>query len=241
MEAYVYEENNRGFVDYADVIIYDMSDKLVMALQTDEYGKISCSLDGNAKYQVKVSKRDYDDFTTVFDLPASSVKPVYFKWELLRSPGYIFDCTLAEERRDADVPTDAIKGALIEIYNRTKNKEELVLRDYPSPNFQYTLKNGNHYTILIRKEGFIAKRIEAYVNVDDCVLCLDGVGSVTPGVTENISSNGRVGVVLANIELRRAAIGKSFAIKNINYDYDKWHIRPDAAKILNGVIPIFKK
>ena len=171
-----------------------------------------------------------------FNTTDAKENKLFLKIEAIREAGYIFDATLAEERENINLNTLGIEGAQIEVYNRTTAKEELVLKDHPHPNFQVTLKKGNHYTILIRKDGFLAKRIEAFVNVKGCVLCIDGVSELTPGVTDNISAATGLGTLLANIELQKVAVGKSFEIKNINYDYNKWNIREDAA-IMDGSIP----
>ena len=89
---------------------------------------------------------------------------------MLRQPGYIFDVTLAE-KADEDTPADAVQNARIEVYNNTKGEETLVLENHPDPTFKTHFEEGNHYTILIRKKGFFNKRLEAFVNVEGCILC----------------------------------------------------------------------
>ena len=55
--------------------------------------------------------------------------------------------------------------------------------------------------MLIRKEGFLTKRIEVYVNVNGCIVCVDGVRELSPGVTDNLAAGNNEGTLLANIEL----------------------------------------
>ncbi|HMS29188.1 MAG TPA: OmpA family protein [Saprospiraceae bacterium] len=239
VNAYVYEAFNRGYVKAAAVEITDsLTKELVATGITNENGFFSTSLTEGRKYQMSLTKPDMENLLIRFVATDEKEHKQFLKLEMKRSPGYIFDVTLADEDMNAQNAKDGITGALIEIYNRTLAKEELVITESASPNFQFTLKNGNHYTMLIRKEGYLSKRIEAYVNVKGCVLCLDGISDLTPGVADNISSTG-LGTLLANIELQKASVGKSFEIKNINYDYNKWEIRPDAAKILDNVVYIF--
>ena len=68
------------------------------------------------------------------------------------------------------------------------------------------------------KKGFFTKRMEAYVNVEDCILCFDGVGDVRPGVSDVMTRNNTMGTLLANVELDRVELDKSIKIENIYYD-----------------------
>ena len=164
---------------------------------------------------------------------------VYARIRLDRKPGYLFDVTLAEERSDSDEEVAGIAGALIEIYNNTTGEEELVLKDYPDPNFSYTFQKGNHYTLLIRKAGYFNKRLEAYVDVDGCILCFDGLASIE-NVTDNLTEGLTMGSLLANIELKSADIGTTFKVNNIFYDLDQAKIRKDAAEELDKLAAVLK-
>ncbi|MEL6988842.1 MAG: OmpA family protein, partial [Bacteroidota bacterium] len=119
-------------------------------------------------------------------------------------------------------------------------KEELVIKENVNPNFNLTLKKGNHYTLLIRKEGYMTKRLEAYVNINGCILCFDGIGDVRPAVTDNLTEGNEMGTLLANIELDPVSVGKSFQLRNIYYSYNKAEIRPDAAQELDKLIIVLR-
>ncbi|HRI00927.1 MAG TPA: OmpA family protein [Saprospiraceae bacterium] len=239
VQAYVYEALNRGLVKQAQISITDKVDnKLAYSLTTDDLGFFKFSGEEGKVYTISIEKQDLDKTVLELLVKNETDGKQFLKIEMKRSPGYIFDVTLAEKRETGAKQSNGIQDAQIEIYNRTISKEEWVEKSYPSTNFQFTLKPGNHYTILIRKQGFLGKRIEAYVNVKGCVLCIDGVSEMTPGVADNISQSG-LGTILANIEMEKVAVGKSFEIKNINYDYNKWDIRSDAATILDNVVHVF--
>ena len=75
-----------------------------------------------------------------------------------------------------------------------------------------------------RKKGFFNKRLEAYVDVEGCILCFEGVGTVTPGVSDVMSEGFQMGSVLANIELEPARLNRTIEIENIYYDLDKYYI-----------------
>lgn len=237
LEGYTYEENNRGRLQQVQVTVYELPSNTVRAeLVTDSLGHFAASL-APGRYRVLARK---DVFFDRHDTLQLGQEKMYRKLEMRRQPGYIFDATLAEARESPEQIVDAIQGATIEIYNRTQRRAEKVLTRYPEAFFQQNFERGNHYTMLIRKPGFLAKRIEVYVNVKGCILCVDGVRSLTPGVTENLTSGNANGTLLANIELERAKLEKKIEIQNIYYDYDKWDIRPDAAERLDLAVQLMK-
>lgn len=237
LEGYVYEQNNRGYLNQVTISIFNLNDgSQVAALESNFEGYFSASLPAGI-YQVLAGK---DIFFEKADTVAIGLGKAFIKIELRRRPGYLFDATLAEVRESPDHLVDAIQGASIEIYNRTKDRSELVILDDDDAFFQFTFERGNHYTMLIRKEGYLSKRIEVYVNVNGCIICVDGVRDVSPGVTDNLTLGNEMGTLLANIELDKAKIDKRIQIQNIYYDYDKWNIRPDAAKELDNVVVLMR-
>lgn len=237
LEGYIFEKNNRGRLQQANVTVYQLPENIVRAeLSTDSLGHFTASLTPG-RYRVSSRK---DVFFDRQDTVQVGTEKIYLKIEMRRRPGYIFDATLAEARETPDQIVDAIQGATIEIYNRTQHRVEKSLPRYSEAFFQQVFEQGNHYTMLIRKPGFLAKRIEVYVNVKGCILCVDGVRNVSPGVTENLTSGNEMGTLLANIELERVQLEKKIEIQNIYYDYDKWDIRPDAAERLDIAVQLMK-
>ena len=93
---------------------------------------------------------------------------------------------------------------------------------------------------MIRKRSYINRRIEAYVNINGCILCIDGMGVRQPEVVALMSHNNEIGYFLGNIDLDSIQIGKKFIIPNIYYDFDKWAIRPNAAKVLDKLAVFLK-
>ena len=73
------------------------------------------------------------------------------------------------------------------MYNNTTKEQVIKLENHPDPEFKLPMQKGNHYTILVRKKGYLAKQMEAYVNVRGCILCFEGISDVRPGVTENLT------------------------------------------------------
>lgn len=237
LDGYVFESNNRGYLNQCKITVFELPDnKVVGEMETRPDGHFVFNLP-DGQYRVLASK---DIFFEKNDTVRLGKEKVFLKMELRRRPGYLFDATIAELRESPDQVVDAIQGATIEIYNRTMRRPELTIKDDPDAFFSFTFERGNHYTILIRKEGYLTKRIEVYVNVNGCIVCVDGVREVSPGVTDNLAAGNEQGTLLANIELDRARINKRIQIQNIYYDYDKWDIRADAAERLDNVVTLMK-
>lgn len=239
LEGYVYEQNNRGFLNQAKVRVFKSGESSAIAeTETNIYGYFSVGV-APGHYHVVAGKDIFYDNSADVDVADGQAK-AFAKIELKRRPGYLFDATLAEVRESPDQLVDAIPGATIEIYNRTAHRPELVIERDTDAFFQFTFERGFHYTVLIRKDGYLSKRIEVYVNVNGCILCIDGVRDVSPGVTESLTEGNEMGTLLANIELDKAKLDKRIKVENIYYDYDKWDIRPDAADRLDDVVQLLK-
>jgi outer membrane protein OmpA-like peptidoglycan-associated protein len=241
LEGYVFETGNRGFLNEVRIVILEKSSRAVRGESfTNIEGFFTLELPVGNDYIVQVSKKVFKPTEVEISTKGvTSGKKVFTKVEMDRKPGYLFDVTLAERRLENEV-VDAIQGSRIEVYNNTKKEEVLNFQDYQYPNFNVTFEQGNHYTVMVRKKGFFTKRMEAYVNVKDCILCFDGVGDVRPGVSDVMTRNNTMGTLLANVELDRVELDKSIKIENIYYDLAKWNIRKDAAEELDKLLVTLK-
>ena len=241
LEGYVFESGNRGYLNEVKITVTPKSHSdNSISVQSDRDGFFALGLPIGQTFVITAEKQLFHPTTQ--DLSTSDVEEggkVFARIRLDRKPGYLFDVTLAEERSDPEEEVAGISGALIEIYNNTTGEEELVLKEYPDPNFSYTFQKGNHYTLLIRKAGYFNKRLEAYVDVDDCILCFDGLASIE-NVKDNLTEGLAMGSLLANIELKSADIGTTFKVNNIFYDLDQAEIRKDAAKELDKLAAVLK-
>ncbi len=239
LEGYVFENDNRGYLNEVKVMIASKENlNDTMEVYSDDEGFFSATIPLNQTFVLTAEKPLFHIGTeeiSTFDKGEGD--KVFAKITLNRKPGYLFDVTLAEERTNPDSAVAAISGALIEIYNNTTAEEELVLRDYPHPNFSFTFQKGNHYTILIRKPGYFAKRLEAMVDVEGCILCFEGIQSIET-VTDNLTVGHQMGTMLANIELKRADVGTTFKVENILYDLDDHHITTSAAAELDKLVQV---
>lgn len=238
LEAYAFEEGNRGYLKNTKVVIIGADDKKVYVdTLTNKDGYFSANLPSDKDFLLVADKKRFFQKQETFSTKDLKENKVYLKIEMTRKPGYVFDVTLAEAS-DGLLLKEAIQGARIEIYNNTTASEELAVDEYPYPNFKFTFELGNHYTIMIRKKDFFTKRVEAYVNVEGCILCFEGLNIVE--VTDVMTGNNSQGTFLANVELVRAEVNTTFEIENIYYDYDKHFIRPDAAIELDRLVTVLK-
>ena len=230
IEGYAFAANNQGYLNEVIVTAY-VGDKPQADAASDTEGKFTMQLPAGADYRFVASKAGFKEK----EIPGSTKgktagDKVYVKIPMDRSPGYIFEATLAEgEGGEVVEPTDGIIGATIEIYNNTKKKPELVLRQHPKHTFSHTFEKGNQYIVFIRKEGFYTKRLQANVDVNGCLLCFEGLSNVQPGISDNLTAENSAGTLVANIDMRRIVIGEAIEVNNILYEYGKWDITPMAA------------
>ncbi|MFT6810392.1 MAG: outer membrane protein OmpA-like peptidoglycan-associated protein [Saprospiraceae bacterium] len=209
-------------------------------MTSDESGAYEFTVSGPGTFLLSVDKKPYFNHKEIIVIDASHGKSVYLKHALKRNSGYIFEITIAEKDPIPDAPTDALKGALVEVYNNTKREEVMVIEGLEIPEFKVDLLTGNHHTLLIRKEGFLSKRMEAFVDVEGCILCFEGIGSVNPGVSDNLTEENSMGVLLANVEMDRYFAGKVIGLNDIYYDFGKSKITKDAAHELRKVTEFLK-
>ncbi len=235
IEGYVFETNNRGYLRQVKVTVFNLeNNEQKTELYTDDIGRFQTSLPVG-KYRILFHKDVFFEKTDTLNV---GNEKAFIKTEMQRKPGYLFEASIAESRENPGQIVDAIQGATIEIYNRTADRSELVLKQHPEAFFNFTFEQGYHYTMMVRKPGYLAKRIEVYVNIKGCIICIDGIKSVTPGVVENLTAGNTMGTLVGNIELEKARVDKRIQIQNIYYDYDKWDIRADAAERLDQVVTL---
>jgi len=240
VEGYVFESGNRGFISGATVQASDAQGQEVYAQAvTDRQGGYRFSLPEVGDYLLTIVKLPFVDHQETIST-GSSDGVVYLKHEIVKKPGYVFEITLAEKDPDPNAYRTGLQGALVEVYNNTQKREELIIEKLENPEFKVDFTKGNHYTILIRKEGFLAKRMEAFVDVEGCILCFEGVGEVTPGVTDNLTAANSRGVLLANVEMDRYFQGKVIGVNDIYYDTNESKITRKGAEELNKVAGFIK-
>ena len=236
IEGYTYASGNRGYVSFAKISVFD-GETLIKSSLSNADGLFTINVPKRNTYRLDIEHELYKPFSIDVDCSATAEgEKAFVKSELYRSPGYLFEVTMAEERVPGMEAVDAIAGARIDVYNNTTDEEVFVLDGHMDPHFTVSLIKGNHYTVLIRKEGFIAKRVEAFVDVEGCILCFEGLGTVSPGVTDNLSEGNLIGVLLANVTLERVFSGKTIVLKDLYYEFGEAYLTEGAKIELNKLV-----
>lgn len=219
------------------VTLYD--DMLKEAIATTE-------TDANGHYAFSTARRER--FAVLADKPTFFKKEQTILWPsgettvslpLLRKPGYVFDITIFDKAFEHN-PVNTLRDCKVEIYNNTTREQELAVERMPKSTFNFSFAEGNHYTMLVRKPGYFNRRVEVYVNVNGCILCVDGMGVRQPEVVPIMSHGNEIGYFLGVLDLDSIQVGKRFELKNIYYDFDKWDIRTEAAKTLDKLAVFLK-
>lgn len=229
LKGYVSSEYNQGFITNADIALsLKGDDKIINMTTTNSFGEFEFKLNKHKQYKIVISSDLFEDFTKNIDTNGDiESNKIFLKVKMTRKPGYTFEISLTEIKKGPFEPVDGITDALIEVYNNTKQK---LVSSYKNdrPVFNIDMNKGNHYTILIRKEGYMAKELNAFLNVNGCIICFHGVSKMQPGVKSRLIKNNTVGKYSANIELDKVYKGKKIEIKNIYYDVSKAVLKPSA-------------
>ena len=237
IEGTIRNELNGNPLPDAQVVVFD--DRMFAPLgqaSTDGDGNYRIVVPKKDRYRVAVDKNTYFKADKIF-VADSAVNR--HNINLRNKPGYIFDVTIYDKDRKQEA-VNSLPDCKIEIYNNTTKEQELTLPKHPKAVFNFPFNEGNHYTILVRKPKYINRRIEAYVDINGCIMCVDGMGVEKLNMVALMSHNNEIGYFLGSVDLDSIQLGKKFMIPNIYYDYDKSDIRPEAAKILDK-LAIFLK
>jgi outer membrane protein OmpA-like peptidoglycan-associated protein len=205
---------------------------------TDERGNFELNVSLNSSFNVVVTKDLFFPQTKIISsVGAKDGADIRTGFEMTRLPGFVFDAMLTELLENGDFK-DSITRTHIEVYNNTTEKQILDIPSNKTTTFKVRLEQGNHYTMMIRKKGYFTKRVEAFVNVNDCILCFEGLGYVDPNVIDNMTRGNNMGTLSARIFLKKIALNQVITNEKIYYDYNKSDIRADAASELDKIVTL---
>lgn len=219
------------------VTLYDdMLKEAIATTETTPDGHYQFSAPKRERYRVLAEKPTYFEQEEILLWPVGSATASF---QMRRKPGYVFDITIFDKAFEHN-PVNTLRDCKVEIYNNTTKQQELAVERMPKSTFNFSFAEGNHYTMLVRKQGYFNRRVEVYVNVNGCILCVDGMGVKQPEVVPIMSRNNQIGYFLGALDLDSIKVGQRFELKNIYYDFDKWAIRPEAAKVLDKLAVFLK-
>ena len=241
IEGVLQDETNKRFLDGVEVNIYDMtSDGFVASTVSANDGSYTLAVPANGSYALTFNRKAYYPTKEFFE---SDENNIIHDVKMARLPGYEFEGTIRELMSyNGKGLGKELKNTKIEIYNNTTSKEVSVDLDDPENTFIANFERNNHYTILIRKNGYFAKRIEAYVDVEGCIICFEGLGDLANLEIESaLTDSNQRGSIITDIAMKKIIQDEGIVLDNIYYDYNKWNIRKDATQGLEKLIGILKR
>ncbi|MEI6408944.1 MAG: OmpA family protein [Bacteroidota bacterium] len=236
-EGFIYDQVSGAPLNQVAVTLYDdMLKTPIGHAETNLEGLYTIHAPKVSRYKVLADKPTYFNQELVIDPVDGKIKA---DLGLERKPGYVFDITIFDKAFDHN-PINTLRDCKVEIYNNTTKQQELAIERLPKSTFNFSFAEGNHYTVLVRKPGYLNRRIEVYVNVNGCILCVDGMGVKEPDLVPLMTHCNEVGYFLGAIDLDSIQIGKRFQLNNIYYDFDKWNLRPEAMVTLDKLSVFLK-
>lgn len=245
LEGTVFDNQNNRKLNNVDIRIIDDRDSPPILIATDKFGAYKVSLNSGVQYNLELERVAFENLLTTFDASDLDTDNVKLDLKMQRLPGYEFQADVRElistGSNKQKVLGEELKNLKIEIYNNTSGKEIRVTEDDPNHTFEVNFERNNHYTILLRKKGYFAKRIEVNVDIFGCILCFEGLGNdFAPEIESATDGKGR-GLLIADIPMKKIVKDETIRIDNIYYDYDKWNIRADAKPALDNLVRILRR
>lgn len=200
------------------VYLYDANNELVDSVITDENGQYQFTVSDEGKFTVKGHKDAYLDDQKKVDA-AEINEDSTFDLILKKLPELSFYFLLTDEKTKAK-----ISGAQITI-TEVKAKAEKKFITSENGDFYYDLEDRKigdvvKYTVNVVKEGYFTKTAEVTVNFDH---------------------KGQYNLhEMVNIEVHKVVkdLSEMVDIKPINFDVNKYNIRPDAAIELDKIVEV---
>jgi outer membrane protein OmpA-like peptidoglycan-associated protein len=237
VEGKVYDEVSGAPLNQARVTVFDDLMKASLAqTETDAEGNYKINVPKAGRLMVLAEKATYFD-NEIVTTQLSDTMPIDLG--LGRKPGYVFDITIFDKAFEHNT-INTLRDCKVEIYNNTTAEQVMTVDKLSKSTFNFSFAEGNHYTVLVRKQGYLNRRIEVYVNVNGCILCVDGMGIKEPDLVPLMTHGNEIGHFLGTIDLDSITIGKRFQLNNIYYDFDKWDIKPLAASTLDKLAVFLK-
>jgi len=150
------------------------------------------------------------------------------------SSNYMVNATIKKYHATA-TRREVLTGVNIEIFNKTTQKLELNIKDNPQSRFSFHFKHGNEYVIMLRKEGFLVKRVTAKVGIDGCIACFDGMYTLTPVEKSEVKS-----IVNLNMMMRPLNEGDRVIMPAILFEGKLTELPADAKKSLDDLAVLIK-
>lgn len=241
IKGFITDSKNNRLLDDVEVSIYNLNDdgKISSAFSSQK-GNYILLVSKPGQYVIRCLRQAYYEVEVFVDVKTDTED---LNIKMKRLPGYEFEGTVKELMSySKGILGKDLKNVKVEVYNNTTSKEIIIIEDDPDNNFAVNFERGNHYTILLRKKGYFAKRIEVYVDADGCILCFEGLGSyASPEIESALTNKNERGSIISNIPMKKIIQDENISLENIYYDYDKWNIRKDARPSLENLVNVLRR
>lgn len=205
----------------AMVFLYDANNALVDSVIANEKGEYQFAVSDESKYTIKGVKEAYREDQKVVDATEIDEDSTYDLF-LKKLPEVSFYFLLTDEETKAK-----IGGAQV-IITEVKSDNEMKFGTSENGDFYYDLEDKRvgdiaKYTINITKEGYFAKTAEVTVNFDH---------------------KGQYNLhEMVNLEIHEVVndVSEMVKIEPINFDVNKYNIRPDAAIELDKIVQVMNQ
>ncbi|MFC5407963.1 OmpA family protein [Larkinella bovis] len=175
-------------------------------------GKTSFCVDANIDYEFKAFKEGYSANSLRFSTMTQSERPIMTLSIYLEKS----DNTLVKGTVKTEVNQQPAPGVTVTLRNDKDNSEQKVVTGADGK-YEFEVKPGAPYTLTTQKNRYTANQ--------------EQIPKMKAGKNPKL------------IEKQQGIYGEGdvFELKNIYYDYNKFFIRPDAARELNHVVTLLQK
>ncbi|GAB3270530.1 hypothetical protein GCM10027347_41280 [Larkinella harenae] len=211
LNIYVYDAKTNEPIPVADVRVVKAGVNQDLRF-TDSEGKTSFCVDANIDYEFKAIKEGFATNSLRFSTMTQSEKPVMtLSIYLEKSENTLVKGTVKTEVNQQPAP-----GVTVTLRNDKDNSEQKVVTGADGK-YEFEMKPGAPYTLTTQKNRYTANR--------------EQIPKIKSGKNPRL------------IEKQQGIYGEGdvFVLKNIYYDYNKFFIRPDAARELDHVAVLLKK
>lgn len=212
-------DTEKNILTGAEINLIDSTGKIVKTVKTDKTGKFEFTLLRNTNYKIEGKKEKY--VSDIEEINGYTEKYTINK-DLFLEPisGHNLICNVFDGKTKEPISSvkiiadDKIKNKQKELLNKNDGSALIKFIDYK-------LNDSLDYMISFEKEGYAKKTLE-YKKI----------------ITEDDKNT--VNVYINKIEIGED-LGKIIALNPIYFDFDKYNIRPDAAKELDKIVKIMNE
>jgi outer membrane protein OmpA-like peptidoglycan-associated protein/tetratricopeptide (TPR) repeat protein len=203
------------------IVLYDNDGNEIETVTTTENGAYLFSVDPDKEFNLKGNKEKYFEASNTASTKTDD-DVVIADLILEKDPGLSLYAIVTDNKNKK--PLEGVKLTIVD--NMTGEKEEYITTvsgDYRRPLADKKLNDRGSYNLLLEKDGYFSKTITYNTEF------------TKPG---QYNVHGKLDLGLDH-EVKDLA--KLIEINPINFDYNKYKIRPDAAKELDKIVEIMNK